>query len=332
MKKYLVTGATGFLGSAVTAELLAHGAKVYALVLPDDPLSASLPEGVTAVVGDVCDEASLARFFSFSDSETFVVHCAGIVSISSQPGAKLYKVNVEGTRNIISQCFSHNVAKLVYVSSVHVIPEAPPGLVMSEPVSVSDSLVRGHYAKSKAMATSLVMDAIRNRLTASLVFPSGIIGPGDAREGSVTQMLSSFLAGKLPFAVRGGYDFVDVRDAAKGIVACAEHGKSGSGYILSGRYVSIREFLELVKKEAGLKQAVRCLPIGIAKRIAPLYERISEKKGKTPFFTPYSISVLASNGLFSHQAATAAFGYAPRPLPATLRDTLLWLRGEGSRV
>ena len=328
MKKYLVTGATGFLGRTVAAELLAHGAMVYALVLPDDPLAAALPEGVTPVIGDVCDAPSLARLFSFSDSETIVIHCAGIVSISSQPGKDLYRVNVEGTRNILSQCFLHNVGKLVYVSSVHAITEAPPGLVMTEPASVSASLVSGHYAKSKAMATSLVIDAIRNGLTASLVFPSGIIGPGDAGEGSITHMLSSFLAGKLPFAVRGGYDFVDVRDVARGIVSCAERGKPGSGYILSGHYASIREILELVKKETGLKRAVHCLPIGLAKRIAPYYERISEKKGKKPFFTPYSIAVLASNGLFSHQAATAAFGYAPRPLPETLRDTLLWLRGE----
>ena len=328
MKKYLVTGATGFLGSAVTAELLAHDTKVYALVLPDDPLAASLPKSVTAVVGDVCDEASLARFFSFSDSETFVVHCAGIVSISSQPGENLYRVNVEGTRNIINQCILHKVAKLVYVSSVHAIQEAPPGMVMTEPFSVSDSLVSGHYAKSKAKATSLVIEAIRNRLQASLVFPSGIIGPGDTQEGSITRMLLSFLTGKLPFAVSGGYDFVDVRDVAKGIVSCAERGKSGSSYILSGHYATIRDILELVKKETGLKQGVHCLPIGLARKIAPLYERISEKKNKTPFFTPYSIAVLASNGLFSHRAATAAFGYAPRPLQETLRDTLLWLQSE----
>jgi len=328
MKTYLVTGATGFLGSAVTAELLAHDTKVYALVLPDDPLAASLPESVTAVVGDVCDASSLDRLFSCADSETVVIHCAGIVSISSQPGVNLYRVNVEGTHNIINQCFLHKVAKLIYVSSVHAITEAPLGLVTTEPVSVSDSLVSGHYAKSKAKATGLVMDAIRNRLTANLVFPSGIIGPGDTGEGSITGMLSSFLAGKLPFAVRGGYDFVDVRDVAKGIVSCAEHGKSGSSYILSGHYATIRDILELVKKETGMKQAVHYLPIGLARRIAPLYECISEKKKKTPFFTPYSIAVLASNGLFSHRAATEAFGYAPRPLQETLHDTLLWLQIE----
>ncbi len=83
-------------------------------------------------------------------------------------------------------------------------------------------------------------------------------------------------------------------------MSCAERGKPGSGYILSGHYASIREILELVKKETGLKRAVHCLPIGLAKRIAPFYERISVKKRQKPFFTPYSIAVLASNGLFSH--------------------------------
>lgn len=328
MKKYLVTGATGFLGSAVVAELLVRGGTVYALVLPDDPFAALLPEAVETVTGDVCDETSLDSFFQYADSDTCVIHCAGIVSVASQPDRKLYKVNVNGTCNVVMLCHAKKVAKLVYVSSVHAISEAPPGVTVTEPSSVAPDLVWGHYARSKAEATALVKVADKHGLNTSCVFPTGIIGPGDFRNGSFTHMMRSFISGRLPFAVRGGYDFVDVRDVAKGIVSCAEHGESGGSYILSGHYASIREMLEIVQREAGSKRAVRCLPLGFAKMIAPLYEQISGRKGNTPYFTPYSIAVLASNGLFSHQAATDVLGYAPRPLSVTLRDTVQWLQSD----
>lgn len=327
VKKYLVTGATGFLGRTVVAELLGRGAEVYALVLKDDPLAAALPAGTNAVGGDVCDEASLAAFFKNADSETCVIHCAGIVSVASKPSEKLYKVNVDGTRNVLRMCFLHKVAKLLYVSSVHVIPEAPRGTVMTETQVVSPELVKGHYAKSKAAATDLVFQAAESGLNTSVVFPSGIIGPDDLMKGSITHMLLSFLAGKLPLAVRGGYDFVDVRDVAKGIASCAERGQPGQGYILSGHYATIRDILGIVSEVSGLKQIVRYLPNGLARLIAPLYESYSLRKRNPLYFTPYSIAVLASNGRFSHQAATQTFQYAPRSLQTTLRDTVLWLQG-----
>lgn len=138
-------------------------------------------------------------------------------------------------------------------------------------------------------------------------------------------MAKSFLSGKLPFAVCGGYDFVDVRDVAKGILACSENGEPGKGYILSGHYVTIRKMLQLVGKTAKLKYRPICLPLGLAKLAAPYYEHRSLKERKPLFFTPYSVSVLASNGRFSHAAASECFAYQPRPMEETLRDMTAWL-------
>lgn len=138
-------------------------------------------------------------------------------------------------------------------------------------------------------------------------------------------MARSFLAGKLPFAVRGGYDFVDVRDVANGILACSESGEPGKGYILSGCYVTIRRMLQLVGKAAKLKYRPICLPLGLARLAAPYYERRSLRERKPLFFTPYSVSVLASNGQFSHAAASECFAYQPRPMEETLGDMTAWL-------
>lgn len=326
--KYLVTGATGFLGRAVAEELVRRKAQVHALVLHDDPYTDLLPKEVRTVIGDVCDKSSLSDFFADADSRTCVIHCAGIVSVASRPGPRLYQVNVGGTWKVLRQCMEHDVGKMVYVSSVHAIPEKPKGCIISEDCEFSPGLVDGDYAKSKAAATELVFDAAERGLNASIVFPSGIIGPGDLQGGSFTSMAKSFLSGKLPFAVRGGYDFVDVRDVARGILACSESGEPGKGYILSGCYVTIRRMLQLVGKATKLKYRSICLPLGLARLAAPYYERRSLRERKPLFFTPYSVSVLASNGQFSHAAASERFAYQPRPIEETLEDMTAWLLNQ----
>ena len=304
-KTYLVTGATGFLGRTVVSELLSRGAAVRALVLPGDRLAGVLPESVERTEGDICSASALENFFAGTDESTCVIHTAGIVTVASRPDASLYRVNVDGTRAILRECAAHGVGKLVYISSVHALPEKPKGMTITETDAVSSEFVSGDYAKSKAEATSLVFAAAKNGLNASIVF-------------------RSFLAGRLPLAVRCGFDFVDVRDVARGIADCAENGQRGCGYILSGHYTTIRDMLEALKSAAGVRRAVTYLPLRLARSAAKVCEKFT-RRGKKPFFTPYSIAVLGSNADFSHSAASRTFGYTPRPLLATLRDTAHWL-------
>ena len=326
-KKYFVTGATGFLGKAVVQRLLTKAADIYALVMKDDPLAGTLPNGIHVCVGNVCDPSSLDSFLDGADGQSCVIHCAGIVSVASRPGEQLYKVNVGGTKNIVNACISHSVRKLVYVSSVHALTEKPKGIeIDAETDAFNPDRLVGDYAKSKAMATRIVLDAARASLDASIVLPSGIIGPGDTAGGSITELLLSFLAGKLPIAVKGGYDFVDVRDVAAGIVSCAEKGVRGKCYILSGHYATIRDILETVAGSTGIKKAVSYIPIALAKIVAPFYELDSIRRKKKLFFTPYAVHVLQSNARFSKKASENDLGYTPRSLKETLLDTVKWLK------
>ena len=326
-KKYFVTGATGFLGKAVVQRLLTKAADIYALVMKDDPLADTLPNGIHVCVGNVCDPSSLDSFLDGADGQSCVIHCAGIVSVASRPGEQLYKVNVGGTKNIIDACISHSVGKLVYVSSVHALTEKPKGIeIDAETDAFNPDRLVGDYAKSKAMATRIVLDAARASLDASIVLPSGIIGPGDTAGGSITELLLSFLAGKLPIAVKGGYDFVDVRDVAAGIVSCAEKGVRGKCYILSGHYATIRDILETVGRSTGINKAVSYLPVALAKIIAPFYELDSIRRKKKLFFTPYAVHVLQSNARFSKKSSENDLGYTPRSLKETLIDTVKWLK------
>ena len=170
-EKYLITGATGFLGRTVLAQLKDAKAEVRALVMDGDPLARELPQNVRVMTGDVCDEAALGRFFAGADEHTCVIHCAGIISVATHPGDRIYRVNVDGTRNILKFCSQCGVGKLVYVSSVQAIPEKPKGTEIAETTTFSPELVRGDYAKSKAMA--LVLQAAKEGLNASVVFPVG---------------------------------------------------------------------------------------------------------------------------------------------------------------
>ena len=188
--------------------------------------------------------------------------------------------------------------------------------------------ILGDYGKSKAMASVLVLEAAQNGLNASVVLPSGLIGPGDLSCGNTTRMLLAFCRGRLPLGVKGGYDFVDVRDVAAGVLSCAERGKAGECYILSGHYASIQDIFTLTASLLGREPPKRYVPASLAKCAAPVFEKISRLRNERSFFTPYSIAVLRSNGNFSNRKASRELGFHARPLKETLRSTILWFQEQ----
>jgi dihydroflavonol-4-reductase len=324
---YLVTGASGHVGSTVVQQLTALGHTVRVLVLPTER---HIPEKAEVFYGDVRDKESLRSCFEHNSRERFIViHCAGIVSIASRYHPILHDVNVTGTQNIVDLCCEYDVSKLVYVSSVHAIPEKPEGQLITETNEFSPGLVTGHYAKTKAEATAYVLAAAQKGLNASIVHPSGIIGPNDHLVGHITSFIIDYCQGRLLACVDGGYDFVDVRDVADGIISACDGGGIGECYILSNRYYKVGEILDMLHDITGIRKIGKFVPAWMANAAAPLTEFYCKISKKPPLFTSYSIYTLQTNAHFSHQKATDQLGYQPREMKETLVDTVAWLKETG---
>lgn len=328
--KYLVTGAAGSLGSNIVRSLLSHGQDVRGLVLPGDPTAKYLPKEVELCEGDVLNVDDLQRFFAVpADAEVIVVHAAGIVSTEWGYSSKVYDVNVCGTRNIVEQCLHARVRRLVYISSVHAIPELPKGQTITEISSFDPDAIVGFYGKAKAEASQIVMDAVRERnLDAVIIFPTGMCGPGDFA-GYASQLLIDCANSKLPVGIQGGYDFADVRDVAEGIVTACELGRKGEGYIMGNRYISIKEMLQLVHEING-GRLVKCMvPPWVARIALPFYGVYYKVKKKRPIFNRYALYAITSNSVFSSEKAQRELGYKVRPFRETISDTIKWLDKVG---
>lgn len=324
---FIVTGATGHLGNTIVRNLLFAGEMVRGLVLPHDKSEALTGLSLEIIEGDVREYETLTPLFKNPDGcDLIVFHCAGVVSIASKFHQLVYDVNIKGTSNILKLCQENKVKKLVYISSVHAIPERICGEEICEVTQFSSKTVHGLYAKTKAEATNLVLRYVERGLDASIVHPSGIIGPGDYGNAHLTQLVLDYIDGKLFACVQGGYDFVDVRDVARGAIACSQLGKKGECYILSNRYYTLEELFHMLGDISGHKKTGIVLPLQAARMTAPFAEVYYKLLKRPPLFTAYSLYTLKSNSNFSHEKATRVLNYTPRNLNDTLVDTVSFLK------
>lgn len=334
MKKfYIITGANGFLGNNLVRRLAGEKEnEVRALVLPGEDTGSLAGLNCKIYYGDITKKETLEEIFDIKeDGEIFVLHCAAVVYIKAKYNPRVYDVIVNGTKNIIDRVLEKN-ARLVYVSSVHAITEKPDNEVMTEITDFDPGKVEGQYAKNKAEAARCVLEAVKNRnLNACIVHPSGIIGPNDFGNSHLTQLIKEIADEKLIACVRGGYDFVDVRDVSEGIVNACTMGGKGECYILSNRYISIKELADKVCDVRKLKKIKTVLPIWLAKLAAPFCERYYNIKKQTPLFTKYSLYTLSSNSNFSNDKAKKTLGYKNRDINDTIRDTVRWLE-DNNRI
>lgn len=323
----LVTGATGHLGNVLVRELLARGERVRALVLPEDcsPLQSL---NVELVEGDVLAPPSLARAM---EQVRVVYHLAGVISIVPGREEWMRRVNVEGVRNVATVALQAGVRRMVHVSSVHAFRRMPHGVVMDESTPLAPDSPAGTYDRTKAEGTLAMLQLIARGLDGVIVCPSGIVGPYDYRGSEMGRTVLDFTRQKVHFLVDGAYDFVDVRDVARGLIAACERGRTGEIYILSGTRARLTSIKAMAQAAAGVHSPHVVVPFGLANLIAGVAERLTWLTKQTPRFTRYALRTVRDNSAFSNAKARRELGYAPRPLEQTIADTVRWWREQRRR-
>jgi dihydroflavonol-4-reductase len=317
----LVTGATGHVGNTLVRELLAQNKNVRAMVMPGEDISALKELTVEIVVGDVLHTETLMPVFEGVED---VYHLAGIISIMPGPDELMRKVNVTGTRNVIAAAKQAGIRRLVYTSSIHALGRPPEGVTIDETLPFDPFCPAGDYDRTKAEATLSVLEAVKDGLNAVIVCPTGIIGPHDYRRSEMGLLLSGWIRSRFALLVDGVFNFVDVRDIARGHILACEKGRTGEAYILGGERVSLARLWVLVREAAGNYSQTVIIPFRLAAfaaRAAAVWYRLSRTRGR---FTPYSLKTVNDNSEISFSKAKQELGYDPRPLSETIRDTVQW--------
>lgn len=317
----LVTGATGHIGNVLVRELLALGESVRAFVLSEEDRTSLEGLKVEVVEGNVLDALTLHRAF---EGVQDVYHLAGIISIMPGKNDFLQAVNVLGTRNVIHSARLTGVRRLIYASSIHALRRVPHGVLIDEEIPFDPVHAISAYDYSKALASMEVKKAAKEGLDAVIVCPTGVIGPYDYRRSEMGALIQECADAKPQFYVEGAYDFVDVRDVARGMILARERGRCGETYILSGERITVLRLMDTIREITGKKFARFKVPMILARFAAlftPLYYRLRRVR---PRFTPYSLETITSNCEISHAKAQRELGYSPRPLSESLRDTVQW--------
>lgn len=333
----LLTGGTGFLGRHTAELLLAKGEKVRVLARRRDALLSE--RGAEVVLGDVTDAGSLRAAFAGVES---ALHLAGRVERTQGAADELYRVHVDGTRNVLREAARARVARFVHLStSGAVAVSTKPDPIKDERSGYATEIVRSFpYYLSKIFAEKVALegfdpgvrleDGQRVKVPVVVVQPSLLLGPGEGALASAKDVVR-FLKREIPAVPPGGVNFVDVRDAAAATVAALEKGRPGERYLVGGQNMSVEAFFVLLEKVSGVKAPTIALSATVqdfAARAVAGFESLFEKAPMSGDFA----TALAMGGLFWYldaAKARAELGFSPRPADQTLRDTVDWLRASG---
>ena len=324
MKKVLIiTGANGFLGNNIIRLVDKDKYEVRALYHSNSKVLDSLD--CIKIEGNILDINSLDKlFYDLNNREVIVIHAAAKIYIGNKYDKSTYDINVNGTKNIVSKCLEYK-ARLIYINSVHSI--LVNSNLLSEIDDYNPDLLDDLYAKTKAIGASYVLSMVKEKnLDAVIIQPSSMIGPNNYSKDYLIEMIKMVASKKLRFSLKGGYDFVDVRDVANGIISSIDKGRCGNSYILSGNYVTVHDLLNLVARTCSIKPIKYKIPlflIYISLPFVSLYYKITKK---IPLFSKNSIKILQENIRFSNDKARRELNYQVRDIKDTISDTIKWLK------
>jgi dihydroflavonol-4-reductase len=325
MKKVLVTGAAGFIGSHVVRELLDDGVAVRALLLPGERTDNLKGLDVELVRGDILDRRSIAKAMKKIDT---LFHLAAIYSIWMKDWGRIYEVNCQGTRNTLWSAMDAGVKRVVYTSSIAACGVSPGRELSNEDTPFNQYDLGSHYVLTKYLSQQEAIAFADNGLDLVVVNPAFPFGPRDIAPTPTGQIIIDILKGKNMFSFRGGICIVDVRDVARGHVLAARRGKRGRKYILGNVNVTMRDFMKMVYRTAGFRmRPLIPLPVsmlGLSSRAFKLWsDRVSNR---APLTTPVEVKYSSQHLFFDNERACRDLGLTLTPVEESLRDSIEWFR------
>jgi dihydroflavonol-4-reductase len=322
----LVTGASGFVGSAVAKCLLDAGLDVRALVRSTSPRGNLTDLDVELVEGDLRDDESVARAMT---GVRYLFHVAADYRLWARDPEDIVKTNVTGTRKIMEAALHAEVERVVYTSSVATLAWRPDGEPSDETVSLEEGEAIGAYKRSKVAAEHVVATMIAERnLPAVIVNPSAPIGPRDIRPTPTGRIIIEAAGGRMPGFIDTGLNLVHVDDVAAGHLLALLHGRVGERYILGGQNVRLAEMLGSISQLVGRSPPRLRIPRMLIYPLAIAAEAVARITDREPFVTTDALRMAKHHMFFVSDKAERELGYSARPYVDGLSDALDWF-GRG---
>lgn len=322
----LVTGASGFVGSAVARKLSRRGHQVRVLMRSTSPRTNL--EGLDAepVEGDMLDGKSVRR--ALKDAR-YLFHVAADYRLWARDREEIVRNNRDGTRTVMEAALAEGVEKIVYTSSVATLKPIA-GQSVDETSRHDERSAIGAYKRSKVVAERVVEHLIATQnLPATIVSPSTPIGPRDVKPTPTGRILVEAATGRMPAYVDTGLNLVHVDDVAEGHLLALDKGVVGERYILGGQDVTLAEMLGHIARLSNRKPPRINLPRKPIYALAYVAEGIAALTGKEPFVTVDALKMSEHRMFFSCAKAERELGYKARPYVEALADALAWFKAAG---
>ncbi len=323
----LVTGAAGFVGSAVARALAARGARLRLLVRPSSPTTNLSDLNAEIAPGDIRDQESVTRAL---EGCRYLFNVAADYRIWARDPEKIVRNNVASATAVMGAALAAGVERVVHTSSVATLRINDAGPPADETGPLTEAEAIGAYKRSKVAAERIVERMAAERgLPAVIVSPSTPIGPRDVKPTPTGRIIVEAAQGRMPAYVDTGLNLVHVDDVAQGHLLALDKGRIGERYILGGQDTELSEMLAAIAALTGRKAPTVKLPIGPLKPLAEVAELMGRITGKEPFLTKDALKMASHHMYFTSAKAERELGYSARPYREALKDALEWFAARG---
>jgi dihydroflavonol-4-reductase len=323
----LITGATGFVGSAVARTFAARGHALRLLIRANSDRRNIAALDAEIVTGDLTDPVSLARAAAGC---RHVVHVAADYRFWVPDPAAMLRANVDGSLAMLRAAADAGAERFVHCSSVAALGQIGDGTPANEETPTNEKDFVGIYKRSKYLAERAMLDmARRDGLPLVVVNPAAPVGPRDIKPTPTGKMILDAAAGRVPAYIDTGLNIVHVDDVAEGHALALERGRIGERYVLGGENLLLKDILALVCTVAGRKPPTIRLPETVVWPAAFVMEKLAALTGIAPLMTRDHLKMARKKMFYSSDKAIRELGYQPRPVRAAVEDAVAWFRANG---